>query len=81
MELLPNLGRDATTLMALQPGVTLPASRRRRRYQNSYTIDGGQNSDDMSGDQVGYTVNFTGGSQLNGGIRLTDGVGRGAHTN
>ena len=69
LELLPNLGRDATTLMALQPGVT-PAGQVAGAVgdQNSFTIDGGQNSDDMSGDQVGYTVNFTGtaGAQTNG---------------
>src|SRR5207237_4973811 len=36
--------------------------------QNSVTVGGGQNSDYMSGDQVGYTVNFTGtaGGQTNG---------------
>src|SRR5438477_5855952 len=69
LELLPNLGRDATTLMALQPGVT-PAGQVAGAVgdQNSFTVDGGQNSDDMSGDQVGYTVNFTGtaGAQTNG---------------
>lgn len=69
LELLPNLGRDATTLMALQPGVT-PAGQVAGAVgdQNSFSVDGGQNSDDMSGDQVGYTVNFTGisGAQTNG---------------
>jgi hypothetical protein len=69
LELLPNLGRDATTLMALQPGVT-PAGQVAGAVgdQNSFTVDGGQNSDDMSGDQVGYTLNFTGtgGAQTNG---------------
>ena len=69
LELLPNLGRDASTLMALQPGVT-PAGQVAGAVgdQNSFTVDGGQNSDDMSGDQVGYTYNFTGtaGAQLNG---------------
>ena len=69
LELLPNLGRDASTLMALQPAVT-PAGQVAGAVgdQNSFTIDGGQNSDDMSGDQVGYTYNFTGtsGAQLNG---------------
>ena len=71
MELLPNLGRDATTLMALQPGVT-PSGQVAGAVgdQNSFSIDGGQNSDDMSGDQVGYTVNFTGSSQLNGGNQI-----------
>jgi len=36
--------------------------------QNTFTIDGGQNTDDMSGDTVGYIVNFTGtsGAQTNG---------------
>src|SRR2546427_6364726 len=69
LELLPNLGRDATTLMALQPGVT-PAGQVAGAVgdQNSFSVDGGQNSDDMSGDQVGYTLNFTGtgGAQTNG---------------
>src|SRR2546427_2519599 len=69
LELLPNLGRDASTLMALQPGVT-PAGQVAGAVgdQNSFTVDGGQNSDDMSGDQVGYIVNFTGtaGGQTNG---------------
>src|SRR5436190_7958092 len=69
LELLPNLGRDASTLMALQPGVT-PAGQVAGAVgdQNSFSVDGGQNSDDMSGDQVGYTVNFTGtaGAQTNG---------------
>src|SRR3989449_1141530 len=69
LELLPNLGRDATTLMALQPGVT-PGGNVAGAVgdQNSFSVDGGQNSDDMSGDQVGYTLNFTGtgGAQTNG---------------
>src|SRR5262249_22123622 len=71
LDLLPNLGRDATTLMALQPGVT-PSGQVAGAVgdQNSFSIDGGQNSDDMSGDQVGYTVNFTGSSQLNGGNQI-----------
>src|SRR3989441_10255235 len=69
LELLPNLGRDASTLMALQPGVG-PAGQvaGAREDQNTFTIDGGQNTDDMSGDTVGYIVNFTGtsGTQTNG---------------
>jgi hypothetical protein len=71
LELLPNLGRDATTLMALQPGVT-PSGQVAGAVgdQNSFSIDGGQNSDDMSGDQVGYTVNFTGTSPTNGGNQI-----------
>src|SRR3989441_3015970 len=68
-ELLPAVGRDATTLMARQPGVTPGGSVAGAvSDQNSFSVDGGQNSDDMSGDQVGYTVNFTGsgGAQTNG---------------
>src|SRR2546421_11498713 len=55
--------------MALQPGVTPQGNVAGAvSDQNSFSVDGGQNSDDMSGDQVGYTVNFTGsgGAQTNG---------------
>src|SRR5437016_10199047 len=42
LELLPNLGRDATTLMALQPGTTPGGSVAGAvSDQNSFTIDGG----------------------------------------
>jgi hypothetical protein len=69
MELLPNLGRDATTLMALQPAVgPLGQVGGAVEDQNTFTIDGGNNTDDMSGDTRGYIVNFTGstGTQTNG---------------
>jgi len=69
LEMLPNLGRDASTLMALQPAVTSGgAVAGAVGDQNTFTIDGGQNTDDMSGDTVGYIVNFTGtsGTQTNG---------------
>ena len=69
LELLPNLGRDATTLMALQPGVT-PSGFVAGAYfdQSTFTVDGGNNTDDMAGNTIGYIVNFTGtgGSQTNG---------------
>ena len=69
LELLPNLGRDASTLMALQPAIS-PGGQVAGAVgdQNTFTIDGGQNTDDMSGDTVGYIVNFTGtsGTQTNG---------------
>src|SRR5437016_11906112 len=55
LELLPNLGRDATTLMALQPGVgPLGQVAGAVEDQNTFTIDGGNNTDDMSGDTRGY---------------------------
>src|SRR5437667_7298537 len=69
LELLPNLGRDASTLMALQPGVgPLGQVAGAVEDQNTFTIDGGNNTDDMSGDTRGYITNFTGasGAQTNG---------------
>jgi hypothetical protein len=69
LELLPNLGRDASTLIALQPAVgPLGQVAGAVEDQNTFTIDGGNNTDDMSGDTRGYIVNFTGssGTQTNG---------------
>src|SRR3989440_4749973 len=69
LELLPNLGRDATSLLSLQPGVT-PRGDIAGSYmdQNTFTVDGGNNTDDMAGNTIGYIQNFTGlaGSQTNG---------------
>src|SRR4051794_36685073 len=46
--MLPNMGRDVSTLAVLQPGTT-PGGFTAGAYadQNSYTLDGGNNSDDM----------------------------------
>jgi hypothetical protein len=69
LEMLPNLGRDASTLMALQPGVTpLGNVAGAVEDQSTFTVDGGTNTDDMSGDTRGYITNFTGasGAQTNG---------------
>src|ERR1043165_7050117 len=69
LELLPNLGRDASTLMALQPGVTARGDAAGTYMdQNTFTVDGGNNTDDMAGNTIGYLQNFTGsnGSQTNG---------------
>src|SRR5579875_3427273 len=58
---LPNLGRDVATLAVLQPGVTTGGyTAGAVQDQNTYTIDGGQNTDDMSGNSTSYTTNFTG---------------------
>jgi hypothetical protein len=69
LELLPNLGRDATTLMALQPGVNPNGGFVAGAYmdQSTFTIDGGNNTDDMAGNTIGYINNFTGtaGAQTN----------------
>src|SRR6266436_1040773 len=61
LELLPNLGRDATSLLGLAPGVT-PRGDIAGSYmdQNTFTIDGGNNTDDMAGNTIGYIQNFTG---------------------
>jgi len=74
---LPNLGRDVTTLAVLQPGTT-PGGFTAGAYgdQNTYTIDGGNNTDDMAGNTTTYITNFTGiaGTQTNGtvsGILMT----------
>src|SRR5205085_143384 len=66
---LPNLGRDATTLLALQPGVN-PGGFVGGAFadQNTFSIDGGNNTDDMAGNVISYIQNFTGtgGTQLSG---------------
>jgi hypothetical protein len=66
---LPNMGRDVSTLALLQPGVS-PSGFTAGAYvdQNTYTLDGGNISDDMAGNTTGYITNFTGlgGGQTNG---------------
>ncbi len=66
---LPNLGRDVSTLAVLQPGVTLNGyTGGAYMDQNTYSLDGGNTSDDMAGNTVGYQTNFTGlgGTQTSG---------------
>ncbi len=66
---LPNLGRDVSTLTVLQPGVTLGGyTAGAVQDQNTYTLDGGNNSDDMAGNSTSYVTNFTGlgGTQTGG---------------
>src|ERR1700736_38903 len=66
---LPNMGRDVSTLAVLQPGVT-PTGFTAGAYadQNTFLLDGGNNTDDMAGNTTGYQTNFTGmgGTQTNG---------------
>ena len=66
---LPNMGRDAATLAVLQPG-TSPLGMTAGSFsdQNVFTLDGGNNSDDMAGNNTSYVTNFTGtgGTQTNG---------------
>ena len=67
--LLPNMGRDVSTLAVLQPGTT-PSGMTAGAYsdQNVFMLDGGNNSDDMAGNNTSYVTNFTGtgGTQTNG---------------
>src|SRR5258706_12852083 len=69
LELLPNLGRDATSLLSLQPGVT-PRGDIAGSYmdQHTLTIDGGNNTDGMAGNTIRYRqkVNGLADSQTNG---------------
>ncbi|HEY7855661.1 MAG TPA: carboxypeptidase-like regulatory domain-containing protein, partial [Terriglobales bacterium] len=53
---LPNLGRDANALTTLQPNTAPDGGiAGADRDQNSYTLDGGSNSDDMDGSHSSYT--------------------------
>src|SRR5258708_4778882 len=71
MQNLPNLGRDVTTLTTLQPGVTAGgAAAGVVTDQNTYSLDGGNNTDDMAGTTTTYQTNFVGngGTQTNGAV-------------
>ncbi len=67
---LPNLGRDVSTLAVLQPGVTLGGyTAGAYEDQNTFMLDGGNASDDMSGETNRYGTNFTGmGGTQQGGV-------------
>jgi hypothetical protein len=60
--LLPNLGRDATSLAVLQVGVT-PSGQvaGTQADQGAFHLDGGNNSDDMAGNNSTYTTSNGGG--------------------
>jgi hypothetical protein len=56
LNLLPNLGRDASTLSVLQVGVSLSGNvAGAATDQNKFQLDGGNNSDDMAGGNTTYT--------------------------
>ena len=56
---LPNLGRDASTLAVLQPGVSPEGSVAGAMYdQNTFQLDGGNNSNDMDGSMNVYTPSY-----------------------
>lgn len=69
LQLLPNLGRDASTLAVLQVGVTLTGNvAGAATDQNKYQLDGGNNSDDMAGTNTTYTPGngYSGGGATGG---------------
>jgi Carboxypeptidase regulatory-like domain len=56
LELITNLGRDANALFVLQPAVAPTGEVAGAvRDQNTYQLDGGNNSDDMAGTNNTYT--------------------------
>lgn len=57
---LPNISRDASTFAVLQPGVSPNGSVAGAMYdQNTFQLDGGNNSNDMDGSMEDYTGGFT----------------------
>ena len=53
---LPGLGRDVSTFVTLQPGVAPDGSvAGANQDQNTFQLDGGNNSSDMDGTQNTYT--------------------------
>jgi len=67
--LLPNLGRDATTLATLQVAVT-PTGQVAgvQNDQSQMQVDGGNNTDDVSGTQSTYVTSVSSGGQPTGAV-------------
>jgi Carboxypeptidase regulatory-like domain len=58
---LPSIGRDASTFVTLQPGVSPDGSVAGAVVdQSSFMLDGGQNTNDMDGSMQVYTPSFAG---------------------
>lgn len=56
LDMMPNLGRDASALSVLQVGVAPTGNvAGAATDQNGFQLDGGNNSDDMAGTQTTYT--------------------------
>ncbi len=57
---MPNIGRDASSFAVLQPGVTPGGAVAGAMYdQNTFQLDGGNNSNDMDGSMMDYTGSYT----------------------
>src|SRR6266403_1343654 len=72
---LPGLGRDVSSFVSLQPGVAPDGSvAGANQDQNSFQLDGGNNSSDMDGTQNTYTPSFAGdpsGGTVNSYVTVT----------
>ncbi len=67
LDALPSISRDASTFVTLQPGVAPDGSVAGAVYdQNSFQLDGGQNTNDMDGSMNIYTPSFAG--DVTGGL-------------
>ena len=67
LESLPSVSRDAATFFTLQPGVAPDGSVAGAAMdQNSFQLDGGQNTNDMDGSMNIYTPSFAG--DVTGGL-------------
>src|SRR5580700_1237842 len=67
LESLPSVSRDASTFFTLQPGVSPDGSVAGAAMdQNSFQLDGGQNTNDMDGSMNIYTPSFAG--DVTGGL-------------
>ena len=61
LDSLPSITREATTFAMLQPGVTPDGSVAGAIFdQNTFQLDGGQNTNDMDGSMNIYTPSFSG---------------------
>jgi len=67
LDSLPSISRDASTFFTLQPGVAPDGSVAGVAMdQNSFSLDGGQNTNDMDGSMNIYTPSFAG--DVTGGL-------------
>jgi len=78
LQSLPSIGRDASTFVTLQPGVSPDGSVAGAvEDQSTFMLDGGQNTNDMDGSMAIYTASF--GGDPTGGI-VSSNFGLGAPT-
>jgi Carboxypeptidase regulatory-like domain len=71
---LPSLGRDVSTFIALQPGVSPDGSVAGTVVdQSAFSLDGGNNTNDMDGSMNVYTKSFAG--DPTGGVANQNSVG------